>query len=844
MEPIPHPQDEGSAPFNEDEAEPGRPQSSQSDLGRATSASLRPTFGNSKITIAVDVSGSTYNEVLDEEKRTIRNICALVSPDARSNVDILPWSSHAEGRKGLDQLDSLQSDGGTNPNVLLDDRSYRASLQDASFWFLMTDGKIDEGLIRRCTKQLLQHSLHSKACIISIFGRADSKPSKCNVTVGLAIFAVSPHVAFLYTNVDTGTTTVLQTKGCFVNMLPRGRPNPVLDYNTTWADLPRVSYENLSRVSIPPPQSIGGHELLLNNDLRLNLEDFFQDVPSDDRMIKELLDNEDNLKSLVLTAKFTGQKERLQAWLNKAEKQHMEDLQAERQISERRHSQLMEDVALKLADPNSLECRKAQERLQEANTGACLLGDATAVSSRRRSSITYARRLSTSAVTYAEDNIGAISGSVDYQAPKHHQSKSIQPFQTPGFVLPSSPRKFYRGECGLCAVEARVMALLLRKTPSKDQTPNFPKPDSHSRLIYPLAMGNYPETDIVSSLVVCDPCSYRLVSLGKDPWGESIVSAIPLVSFNSNRESWLETMNMATNKRFHRSDLPSVFLAVLYTKMERLLNVPKTPQADGANHAIKWTCNMLLSEVMLHRTQIPELDHLGIGALHEVLLRNFRNALTDSPETTIMDYPIDGFIVANVALSNSRHNNKITGSKRKRVVLLRFLYHLTQKYHEYMKENEPLIVQAAKGLLLLLDDPVGPRSLLQWEFIRGLSGHWKSKEDLLQHLSRMRGKLQAVKLSISVKDLLESPLLSRDDASAFQRLGILFNWIASQGSSAIAAFLHHLLRKDHNHLSPKDHFLALCSEPTLQDALAEPEGLSSKQVEEIANHLPSLEPAD
>ena len=127
------------------------------------------------------------------------------------------------------------------------------------------------------------------------------------------------------------------------------------------------------------------------------------------------------------------------------------------------------------------------------------------------------------------------------------------------------------GKCSLCVADTTLMALLLRVQPERADTPHFPAPGTRAKLIYPLTMGNYPETDIVSSAVVCEPCSYRLVKKRRTPQGETLVSALPMVSFNKNKEPWLETVNVAAHKRFHQSDIPMVFLSILYTKLERLL---------------------------------------------------------------------------------------------------------------------------------------------------------------------------------------------------------------------------------------------------------------------------------
>ena len=135
----------------------------------------------------------------------------------------------------------------------------------------MTDGEIDQSVVRQFARNLTDYGMHGKACIVSVFGEKLMKPSHCNITVGLSVFAVSPHVVFMYTDIDTSKTTLLSTKGCFSNLLPVGKRNPTLDYDTNWSDLPFVSYENLTRISVPRAQKVEKDELILHGNTRVNI---------------------------------------------------------------------------------------------------------------------------------------------------------------------------------------------------------------------------------------------------------------------------------------------------------------------------------------------------------------------------------------------------------------------------------------------------------------------------------------------------------------------------------------------------------------------------------------------
>ena len=118
-----------------------------STLERSSSSNLPTSFRESKKVIAVDTSGSTYDEALDAEKRAIQSIRTLVPRNLRSGVMVLPWNDEAGEQFSVNSLDSLHSGGGTEPGTLLEHAGCRQILKGCDFLFLMTDGLIPELLV-------------------------------------------------------------------------------------------------------------------------------------------------------------------------------------------------------------------------------------------------------------------------------------------------------------------------------------------------------------------------------------------------------------------------------------------------------------------------------------------------------------------------------------------------------------------------------------------------------------------------------------------------------------------------------------------------------------------------
>jgi hypothetical protein len=79
-------------------------------------------LGEVPICIAIDKSGSTYGQTLREEIAVVEKLCSLRSPRNENPIKLLPWCDKAETLISLPEegfkMNSLYSEGGTNPSVL------------------------------------------------------------------------------------------------------------------------------------------------------------------------------------------------------------------------------------------------------------------------------------------------------------------------------------------------------------------------------------------------------------------------------------------------------------------------------------------------------------------------------------------------------------------------------------------------------------------------------------------------------------------------------------------------------------------------------------------------------
>lgn len=104
---------------------------------------------------------------------------------------------------------------------------------------------------------------------------------------------------------------------------------------------------------------------------------------------------------------------------------------------------------------------------------------------------------------------------------------------------------------------------------------------------------------------------------------------------------------------------------------------------------------------------------------------------------------------------------------------------------------------------------------------------------LKSHLNWQPRKYKPKKLSISVNDLIGTPLLDARSLRDFQRLGTLFTWIEDKAAHAIAAVLHYLYCMEKTEGGAPERFIAIRKRPEMGGAMSSPEEMSAKKVEDL-----------
>ena len=296
-------------------APPGNKSSFRSSPRQHIDNTTPTAFTNTKTVVAVDVSGSTRGKVIEEEIKAAQSICGNLSEAAAAQTTVIPWDHRLHGFTTIEDATRLGSyGGGTKPSALTSSLTAVRAIRNCSAWMLFTDGEIVDREIRDFSRGLCTNGLHGTTCIIVLFGRRYQKPVDCNISVGVSIFGMVPNCLFLFHDVDGGTVSILQSKGIFNKLLPEGYGTLSLDDHSDWYELPTMSYGDLSQIDIPTPRKLEPGDILLQSNRSVRLNDIYNDKV-DAVTASELLEVEDNLKTLLLTSEINGQRDSVKTWI-------------------------------------------------------------------------------------------------------------------------------------------------------------------------------------------------------------------------------------------------------------------------------------------------------------------------------------------------------------------------------------------------------------------------------------------------------------------------------------------------------------------------------------------------
>ncbi|GFN20197.1 glucosidase II beta subunit-like family protein [Aspergillus tubingensis] len=703
-------------------------------------------LGQLPLTFAIDVSQSTLGPVLRKEQDAIREICGdSMPPDLVSRSSILPWCHTAFQPMKIADIENLSSWGRTDPGALLNSPACKSKLQDASIWFLLTDGQITEPLVQKFAHAISAAGIQGTACVIILFGYPESSPFRCNISVGMSVFAVAPHCIFLFSDVRTGILYVLQAKGNFSNILPAEKQFVPFGERTEWADLVTIRYDDLKRVKVPRPIKMSRDIVILPNGVHFDMNSIYTGLISETDTL-HLLSNYAALDRVILAAKTQGQIDKIQSWISNSRRTMdsmdkillgaREDLGGEAKrvllslltflggdgsrpqslwqaILKSNQSSTAEFIKSELRKQHQRNWENFKQHVRAAHDHSYRLKMTFEDVSRRSSGST--RRQSSMSPSDLTPMSSPDAGNMQYMGTARSFQQRISPLANlsrppadgpidceylflPGYRDSRNvaagcavPQNYQ--QCPICGTDQAIQCLLLQTPRDYNGTHHVPQVNSCAEHRYPMVLGSYPETDIILPLSACDACAWILLQVRELPNGQRVDAALPLVSLTkeANRRQWVRTLDRIYERRFHESIILYVFLSSVCFKME---DISKNREiASSLMEYLKW-CSRAISQLpgepwkagLLPAPESTPTANHRLLTLQRVFRTAFPHYHTTSRLESFLHYPIEGSVVF-VRIASQMET--IAPHMIELYVWKRLLYQIAEHYAALRREEGP-----------------------------------------------------------------------------------------------------------------------------------------------------------
>jgi hypothetical protein len=758
-------------------------------------------FSDIIATFAVDVSGSTQGKVLEEEIDAIKSLCKGLSRDALTQAEVIPWNHTTQSVIRTSELITLSSSGGTDPNSLNTCNDAKVSLSKCSTWFLLTDGEIDPNYVRNFSKGICEASLHGAPCVIVLFGYKSARPSMCNVSVGLSVFSNAADCLFLFHDIDTTQVYIFQSKGRFNAVLPPGCREILLDTKTLWKDLPTFGYRQLFDLPLPSRQQLRPDDLLLQGGSRINLHDLYADRINP-TISRDIMENDDNLKSVLLAAQLRGNDDDIGDWISKQKLKAPNILMAARPDANNKATILIQKIldAMSSKSTDHLMVYLLQEQLRVAHLAnwklflsslganhelrsvrSTIVSDAmiriksnrNEMRSGQNSPMILAPISPVPGSFFPKDSETASSGRTkvrDLARMKSKLGKDAGLLYVKGYTC-SEDSGFWE-TCSICGQDNVLLTVLLKFPPSGLSTPGFPSPGERKGLAYPLAMGSFPETDVLSSYVCCDSCAQTLIQ-GKIHLDDGeITAAIPLLPnaiSGDFEQTTFDFIDGALQKRFHKSAVVLVFLSTIFDTLASI---------DSDNHKQRSRALKELAVMVSKNAEIPidlstsitgSTPRTGTFGEPRPLAYAIQQNLNSfrEPDPSLLQYPVSGFVVMTLLAIDLGLSEELC----KLAIWHRFLFRLVENHYALVATDESRAVHALQDIVQ--NNSPGPS---------------EANQDP-QSPTESSAQPPQAKPRISLLTLRGTHLLSDEELEYFQRLDALFLPVERSSSSALGIFL-------------------------------------------------------
>ncbi|KAJ7208442.1 hypothetical protein B0H12DRAFT_1330166 [Mycena haematopus] len=599
---------------------------------------------SSKISFAVDASGSTAGKVMERQKEFVLGMV----DDYQFPTSVFMWGSQATRPISAKETSWTHRNWGTYPEVIFSVSSVTAELKSCDMWCLLTDGEVGSPV--NFARKTVEAGMANTPVIFVITNRSSAKPNSVDISVGISVFASASDAAIVFKDTGNGEIYVLATKGAF-EVLTSG-----FEMNLeSWESLPLFVNEDAFKMALKDVNIVGAAHR--TNSMAIDLGRAWQEkhaalvdvdvllaqmspdsIPQDEFI--DLL-QEDAFNTIALLCKTRGLLTQLRDWLmarkeraavveirdvsgaagllQKLRDNDMPAAEADelRQKLRAAHLSNLDDYRERLNNnkpspllPHVNRCLAALTALEKAGYAADILD--------RRSN-----RAMRAAVVSSSD--------VDNQLADLDLEANVEA---------------HRSTCSICCNDDTVMSLALMVSANPgDNTTDF-------ALNFPLAAGaTLHNRDVISAQYVCFQCALAMHQM--DPmrgsmYNEPIAAVLPLAKFDGVNRKYITnclarvlTSGLATGA----SGLVQLLMSIIITTMQTK-EWAKPSENDSEIRARREGMLWMLKNLIDNSSCRETFDETGSWVpFHQALRWTLKTYADEGIYSWTVRYPVPGFLV-------------------------------------------------------------------------------------------------------------------------------------------------------------------------------------------------------
>ncbi|KAF8198304.1 hypothetical protein K438DRAFT_1933643 [Mycena galopus ATCC 62051] len=599
---------------------------------------------SSKVSFAVDASGSTAGRVMEKQKQFVLGMV----DNYQFPASVFMWGSQVTQPVSASETSWNHRNWGTQPEIIFTDNAVTTELKGCDMWYLLTDGEVGSPL--NFARRTVEAGMANTPVIFVITNRSSTKPNSVNISVGISVFASASDATIVFKDTANGELYVLAAKGAF-EVLTSGFE---IDLER-WESLPLFVNEAVFKAALKDVNIVGAahrtnsmaieldrawqekHACLVDVDLLL-AQMLPDSIPQDEFI--DLL-QEDAFNTIALLCKTRGLLTQLRDWLlarkERASVIEIRDVAGAaglllqlrantlpaaeadglRQKLRAAHQANLDDYRARLNEnkpspllPHINRCLAALTALEKAGYAADILD--------RRSN-----RAMRAAVVSSTD--------VDNQLADLDLEDHVEA---------------HRSTCTICCNDDTVMSLALMVSANPgDNTTDF-------ALNFPLAAGaTLHNCNVISAQFVCFQCAlamYQIDPMRGSMYNEPIAAVLPLAKFEGINRKYISnclarvlTSGLATGASGLVQLLMSIILTTMQTK-EWAKPSETDAEIQARREGMLWMLRNLIDNSPCRET----FDETGSWVpFRQALLWTLKTYADEGIYSWTVRYPVPGFLI-------------------------------------------------------------------------------------------------------------------------------------------------------------------------------------------------------